>query len=56
MPLKVHGKIDREYGSDREIMDYSYIIDTISDLEDFIAYNRAYIVTLQFTDKLSKGE
>lgn len=56
MPLIVKGKIKRERSDNHEIVDYSYIIDTISDLEDFIAYNRAYIVTLQFTGKLSKGE
>jgi len=56
MSLIVKGKIERVYGRDREIMDYSYIIDTLGDLEDFIAYNRASIITLQFTGKLSKGE
>ena len=33
---------------------YGGIIDTIDDLEDFIAYNRAYLVSMEFIGQLNR--
>jgi hypothetical protein len=42
--------------NNRKITDEEREFETIGELEDFIAYNRAYIVELSFTGKLSTGK
>ncbi len=37
-----------------EVSDLSMEFETISELEDFLAYNRAYITKLSFTGKFVK--
>lgn len=56
MTLTAKGKIKRESRLDLDNTLYNFEIefDSISDLEHFISYNRAYIVTLSFSGKLKR--
>ena len=49
--LKIESQFDRN-----ELLSRVVEFDTISELESFIAYNRAYIRELSFTGKIKAGE
>jgi|APCry1669192062_1035393.scaffolds.fasta_scaffold00026_21 hypothetical protein len=56
MSLTAKGKIKQEsrLNLDNTIYDFEIDFDTISDLEDFISYNRNQIVEIRFTGKLKR--
>jgi len=56
MKLTAKGKIRHEsrLNLDNTIYSFEIDFDTISDLEDFISYNRNQIVEIRFTGKLKR--
>ena len=56
MTLTAKGKIKREsrLDLDNTLYNFEITIDSISDLEDFISYNRAQLVEISFSGKLKR--
>jgi hypothetical protein len=53
--LTATGTIRNQWNKN-EVMEFSHEFPSIGTLEDFLAYNRAYIITLSFTGEFTREE
>ena len=53
--LTATGTIRNQWNRD-EVGEFSHDFARVDALEDFLAYNRAYIITLSFTGELTREE